>query len=402
MTIGHYAPGLGAQGGISTYVRRAGRAQAEAGHAVHYFARSARATDAHVVAGDDDLFEQARAQKVDVLHLHRPVDDLPAERVPTVRTMHGNQGSCPSGSRYLARKKAPCHRAYSVAGCLWGHLVDHCGSRRPHRIRANFRRIEHEQRQAAQVPTLTVSHFVKEQMVRSGCPADNLHVLRSPAPSVGEAYTPPPEGTPRFVFLGRIEPKKGVDWLLRAAARVERPIRVDIAGDGNDAYVRKMQALAETLGVAGRVTFHGWLESDAVSALMQAARAVVFPSVWHEPAGLITLEAAAEGRPVIAGRVGGIPEYALEDFALLADPHDEEALAGAIEQLAGDRTRAERMGRAGRRAAQTRFAISDFVETLTEIYAQAETQVQIVNGAPVGNGAPENGSAALSSQHSAS
>jgi glycosyltransferase involved in cell wall biosynthesis len=162
-----------------------------------------------------------------------------------------------------------------------------------------------------------------------------------------------------------------------------------------------MQALAETLGVAGRVTFHGWLESDAVSALMQAARAVVFPSVWHEPAGLITLEAAAEGRPVIAGRVGGIPEYALEDFALLADPHDEEALAGAIEQLAGDRTRAERMGRAGRRAAQTRFAISDFVGTLTEIYAQAETQIQIVNGAPVGNGAPENGNAPLS-QRSAS
>jgi glycosyltransferase involved in cell wall biosynthesis len=401
MTIGHYAPGLGAQGGISTYVRRAGRAQAEAGHAVHYFARSARATDAHVVAGDDDLFEQARARNVDVLHLHRPVDDLPAERVPTVRTMHGNQGSCPSGSRYLARKKVPCPRAYSVGGCLWGHLVDHCGSRRPHRIRANFRRIEHEQRQAAQVPTLTVSHFVKEQMIRSGCAPERLQVLPSPAPAVPEAWTPPPpEGeTPRFAFLGRIEPKKGVEWLLRSAARVEQPIRVDIAGDGNDAYVRKMQALAETLGVAGRVTFHGWLESDAVSALMQAARAVVFPSVWHEPAGLITLEAAAEGRPVIAGRVGGIPEYALEDFALLADPHDEEALAGAIEQLAGDRTRAERMGRAGRRAAQTRFAMSDFVETLTEIYAQAETQ--IVNGARVGNGAPENGNAPLS-QRSAS
>ena len=369
MIIGHYAPGLGAQGGISTYVRRAGRAQVEAGHAVHYFARSSRATDAHVVAGDDDLFDQARAQQVDVLHLHRPVDDLPAERVPTVRTMHGNQGSCPSGSRYLARQKAPCHRAYSAAGCLWGHLVDHCGSRRPHRLAANFRSIQREQRLAAALPTFTVSRFLKEQMVRSGCPADNLHVLRSPAPSVTDAYTPPPEGTPRFVFLGRIEPKKGVDWLLRAAARVTRPLQVDVAGAGSDEYVQKMQALADERGVAS--TFHGWLETEEVNALLRAARAVVFPSVWHEPAGLVTLEAAAMGRPVIAGRVGGLPEYAHDDFALLAEPHDDEALADAIERLAAGRALAGRMGRAAHRAARERFAMGDFIETLTGHYERA-------------------------------
>ena len=67
---------------------------------------------------------------------------------------------------------------------------------------------------------------------------------------------------------------------------------------------------------------------------MREARAVVFPSVWHEPAGLITLEAAALGRPVIASAVGGIPEYATDAFALRVPPRDVDGLAHAMSQLA--------------------------------------------------------------------
>jgi glycosyltransferase involved in cell wall biosynthesis len=354
-------------------VRRLGQAQAAFGDEVVYFIRFDEndSTDAaqHTVSNEDELFDRVEGLDIDILHLHWPLDTLPAHRPPMVRTMHGNQGSCPSGSRYLKRSGQPCNRAYSLAGCLWGHYVDHCGSMRPQNTLGNFRRIEKEQRQAAEITTLTVSRFLKEQMIRSGCPAGNLAVLHSPAPDVEADFFPPPDtAPPRFVFAGRLEPKKGVDWLLRAAAQVEPAIHIDIAGAGSDAYEDELHALVADLGLDDRTTFHGWLDEDAIYALMQQARAVVFPSVWHEPAGLITLEAAALGRPVIASAVGGIPEYAMESFALRVAPRDVDGLSSAITQFTHESDRAKKMGRQAYEIAQNRFAMKRFVQTLRKKY----------------------------------
>ena len=265
MRIAHYAPKLWSPGGIASYVRRLGQAQAAFGDEVVYLSRFDESdpadTTQHTVSDEDALYDQVENLNIDVLHLHWPVSTLPDDRPPMVRTMHGNQGSCPSGSRYLKRSGQPCHRRYSLAGCLWGHLVDHCGSRRPHKTLENFQRIEHEQRQAAKIPTLTVSRFLKEQMIRSGCPADHLSVLHSPAPAVDAAFAPPPATVPpRFVFAGRLEPKKGADWLLRAAAQVEPQVHIDVAGSGSDAYVETLHQLVADLDLATQVTFHGWLD----------------------------------------------------------------------------------------------------------------------------------------------
>jgi glycosyltransferase involved in cell wall biosynthesis len=250
--------------------------------------------------------------------------------------------------------------------------VDHCGSRRPHKTLANFQNIRLEQQQAAEIPTITVSRFLKEQMIRSGCAPDNLHVIHSPAPDVHTDFTPLPMNTPpRFLFAGRIEPNKGLDWLLRAVARVKAPIHLDVAGSGSERYLTRMRELVADLGIDDRVTFHGWLDEDEVLERMRTARAVVFPSVWHEPAGLITLEAAAVGRPVIASAVGGIPEYALDDFALLVPVRDVDALAGAIDRIACDYEYARTLGQRGYELARTRFAMDGFLKRLHMRYLTA-------------------------------
>jgi glycosyltransferase involved in cell wall biosynthesis len=233
---------------------------------------------------------------------------------------------------------------------------------------ANFQRIGYEQELAAVLPTLTVSRFLKEQMIRSGCPAENLHVLHSPAPDVAESFSEPRQADPpRFVFAGRIEPKKGVDWLLRSVAEVKN-VHVDIAGTGDKDAMSRMDQLVSDLGVRERVTFHGWLDEDEVYTLIGQARALVFPSVWHEPAGLVTLEAAALGRPVIASKVGGIPEYASDEFSLRVEPRDISGLAACMDALANDRDRAEAMGRRGYQLAQSRFSMEQFLERLDRFY----------------------------------
>lgn len=372
MRIGHYAPDIWTPGGIASYIRRLGAAQSARGHEVWYLDRRADAAspadDRHVIVdGDRALDDNARRLNLDVLHLHKPTDELPAADLPCVRTMHGNQGACPSGSRFLSRTQTPCDRAYSLSGCLWGHVVDGCGSRHPRALTGNIRRFHHERRLAARMPTMTVSTFLRDQMVRAGCPAHRLEVVASPAPVVDTPAVPMQrEGTPRLLFLGRVVPQKGLAWLLRALAQIEVPLHLDVAGDGR--ALDDMRRLADTLGVADRVTFHGWVDPAHVPPLIEAARAVVVPSLWHEPAGLTTLEAAAHARPVVASTVGGIPEYAHPDFAVLVPPNDIDALAAALTPLATDPDRAETMGLRGRVHARHTFAMDTFLDRVEAVY----------------------------------
>ncbi|NNF57305.1 MAG: glycosyltransferase family 4 protein [Rhodothermaceae bacterium] len=382
MRIGHYAPHIWARGGIASYIRRLAQAQTAAGHTVCTLGMDVLEHPVgvcHLVVRDEAaLFEQARRIGLDVLHLHKAVGTLPAYPLPTLRTMHGHQGSCPSATRYLARSQRPCDRAYSVGGCLLGHAVDRCGSRRPRNVKAAFESIRRERALASQMHTVTVSRFLKEQMVRAGCPAERLHVLPSPAPESPPYRPPPRHGVPHFVFLGRLVRQKGLGWLLHAQAAVPDPMHLDVAGDGPERGA--LEALACSLGLEDRVTFHGWVEAAEAWRLMQAARAVVVPSVWHEPAGLVTLEAAACGRAVVASRVGGIPEYAYPDAALLVDPHDVAGLVAALTHLASSRDLAEHLGQAGLARARETFALPPFVEALDALYCLAISDASTPDG----------------------
>jgi len=374
MRIGHYAPNIGEEGGIATYIRRTGDALSSRGHEVAFLGRDAVSAslpgECVDVSNDTSLFTVAENLALDILHLHKSVETLPADRVPTVRTMHGHQGGCPSGSRYLSRTDEPCDRDYSLTGCLWGHIVDRCGSMRPQNMKANFDRIHRELRQAKQISTYTVSRFLRERMLRAGCSAEELQTIHSPAPTVEKSFTPVPEKSPpRFLFLGRLVPHKGAEWLLRALPEVDVPVHVDIAGKGPQRPA--LETLADDLNVASSVDFHGWVEPTRVSSLMRGARAVVFPSVWHEPAGLISLEAAAHGRPLIASQVGGIPEYVDPDHATLVDAHDIGGLADTITTLATDIETANRRGIKGREAARSTFSMSSFLDRLMNFYDRA-------------------------------
>ena len=379
MRIAHYAPRIWAPGGISTYIQRLGEAQSSQGHDVLYLGReeasnSTPSVPYQTVSNDRGLFHVARDRDVDILHLHKSVHVLPSDRVPTIRTMHGHQGGCPSGTRYLKRPGRACDRAYTIPGCLWGHFVDRCGSIRPKQMTENFARIRREIKLAASIRTLTVSDFLREQMMRAGCAPDHLYAVPSPAPSTDKPFTPVSrDAPPRFLFLGRLVQKKGIFWLLRAFAEVDAPAILDVAGEGPER--ERAETITHELGIRDRVTFHGWVPSEEVPALMQDARAVIFPSVWHEPAGLVSLEAAAYGRPLIASRVGGIPEYAHVDHALLVPPHDTDELAHAITELVRDPDRADRLGKAGHGRAREQFAMSRFIERLHAHYRAVRTSV---------------------------
>lgn len=374
MNIGHYANNLGAPGGVSQYVRRLGSAQEQTGETVTYFSSVAPPGDWSraawtTVPDDKSLFAAARRQRLDVLHVHDPISIID-DTVPVVRTMHGNQGSCPGGGRFLAQSETPCLRAFSPVGCAWYRLAEHCGSRRPGSFLTDVHRTQHEMRQVESIPTFTVSRFLRAQMQKSGADVSRVRVLLSPAPDSNETpFTPPPRvDIPHFLFLGRLVPQKGLEWLLRAVAAVGHDIHLDVAGDGE---VERYTSQARELGITDRVTFHGWLDQKDITTLMTRSRAVVVPSMWAEPAGLVTLEAAAHGRAVIASRTGGIPEYADSSFARLVTPGAVDDLAGHLESMASDDALATAMGQAGHAYVRRHHRMSHFLRDVTAYYFDA-------------------------------
>jgi glycosyltransferase involved in cell wall biosynthesis len=145
---------------------------------------------------------------------------------------------------------------------------------------------------------------------------------------------------------------------------------LDVAGTGDQEA--RLRALVAELGLDGRVDFLGWRDEAGVDALMGRARAAVFPSVWHEPFGLVAVEAMAHGVPVIGSRVGGIPETVRDGHnGLLVEPNDVPGLAAAIDRLAADPALAARLGANGQRDAAERFGLDDHMRQLAAVYAKA-------------------------------
>ena len=376
MKIGHYDSELGSKGGVTTYIRRIASAQETAGHTVYYFS-DRPCTEAIVaknapiiVSSNDEMYAQAKSLGLDILHLHKSVSQTPPTDLAVIRTLHGHQPYCPSGSKFLKRWGKPCDRAYSVSGCLWGHLVDRCGSIRPQNIQFSFQYTQWERDVLSQMPTVTVSHFLKEQLVRAGYSAHLIDVLHLFAPKIANDTPPPQTGIPHFVFLGRIVPEKGISWLLHTVQNVKVPIHLDIAGEGYQEA--EMRQLAEKLGISDCVTFHGWVSPEQANNLICSARSLVFPSMWHEPAGLVTFEAMANARALIASRVGGIPEMVLPEInGLLVKPDSVSELVTSIERLATDWSLAKHLGEAGYKMVAEQFNLKNHCHQLLPLYQKA-------------------------------
>ncbi|MGH9029025.1 MAG: glycosyltransferase family 4 protein, partial [Acidimicrobiales bacterium] len=140
----------------------------------------------------------------------------------------------------------------------------------------------------------------------------------------------------RLLYVGRIDPRKGIDTLLRAFARCPQDARLDVVGRGDDRHLDELRHLAGELGVTGRARFTSSPRSE-LGAVYAGADVLVFPAVWEEPFGLVPVEAMACGTPVVATRVGGAAEFLADERNCLAfAPSDVDGLVAALHRLADD------------------------------------------------------------------
>jgi glycosyltransferase involved in cell wall biosynthesis len=184
-----------------------------------------------------------------------------------------------------------------------------------------------------------------------------------------------PLDRPVVAMTGQVAEVKGIWEFVEAADRL-RHTAVVFAVLGDDlrthgAVRREMEAKVAALGLQDRFRFLGF-RHDAPE-LLQAFDVVAAPS-RVEPFGLASLEAMAAGRPVVASRVGGIPEVVRDGLdGILVPPNDPTLLADGLSALLGDPGRRAAMGERGRRRAEDVFGMGVHADALQCVYEQVLT-----------------------------
>ncbi len=228
---------------------------------------------------------------------------------------------------------------------------------------------------------IAVSQAVADFLVREGYERSRIRMVHH---GIADIATRLPAGTreatrrslglkadePALLMAARIVPAKGHDTALRALAHlVDQPWTLLVAGDHHGDLGPQMQALAQQLGIAGRVRFLGLRED--VPALMAAADVLLAPS-RREALSLTLLEASACGLPIVATRVGGIGEVVEEGASgFLVAPDDPPALAAALAPLLADAGLRARCGARARQRFEAGFLEDAMFDKTVAVYQEA-------------------------------
>ena len=138
----------------------------------------------------------------------------------------------------------------------------------------------------------------------------------------------------------------------------------------DDTEVTRLRAHARKLGVDGRVDWRGAVPREHIPALVRSADVVVC-APWYEPFGIVPVEAAACGIPVVASAVGGMLDTVVDGTTgLHVPPRQPDRLASAIRELLGDPVRRRRMGRVAARHARRRYGWDRIAAETLDCYAE--------------------------------
>lgn len=207
---------------------------------------------------------------------------------------------------------------------------------------------------------LCPSTFVAEEMKRAGFPADHIKVLPHFFDTKGVTASFSGDGS--VLFVGRFVEEKGVLFVLELAKAMPDTSFV-LAGDGplGEVVRKKAEALQN-------VQVFGWTSREDLAKVYQKVSLVLVPSLWPEVFGLVALEAMAYGKPVLASRMGGLPEVVTEEVGRVLPAGDVQAWVKAIEEVVFDEALCKQLGKAGRERVEKVYTPQKHLQALLECY----------------------------------
>jgi glycosyltransferase involved in cell wall biosynthesis len=314
-----------------------------------------------------EVSRRIRESAADIVHAHNTFprispsiyDACAAAQVPVVQTLHNYRLLCPAAT--MVREGAICER------CATGLPVDAvrfgCYRSRPESLVAAATVALHRARGTWRTRVsgfIALTQFARAKFVAAGLPADRVFVKPNFSPAMPAS---PMARRREALFVGRLSEEKGLRTLIEAWRRVEWPLRV--IGDGP--LASELAAIAPA-----HVAFEGWRPATDARRAMEEASFLILPSEWYEGLPMVVVEAFARGLPVVASRIGGLPELVRDGWnGVLVEPRDARALAERVNELTADPQRLIDMGAAARSDHAARFSPASNYHMLAAIYDAA-------------------------------
>lgn len=317
----------------------------------------------------------------DIVHIHglyhqltpAVLEPIAERRIPIVFTLHDFKLLCPAYTLFTP-KLGLCERC--ADGAFW-HAARHACLHESLAVSAVYAldAYIHRWRHSFDVVTAFVmpSRSILETHAAHGFPAAKLHHVPNFFETTTDAGPDPAlvaEARARYgryiAYFGRLSAEKGLGHLIDACAAAGLPLV--LIGEGPEAASLAQQAARSSTPIH----FTGYQSGDALWALVEAALGVALPSIWHEIAPKSVLEAMARRKPVVASRIGGLPEQIADgETGFLATPADTPALAQALTRLASlGPDELARMGESARERALTLFTTDRYYDAMTALYHQ--------------------------------
>lgn len=206
------------------------------------------------------------------------------------------------------------------------------------------------------------SRFVRHKFVESGFPKDRIVHLAHFCDS--SKWVPSYDSDNYLVYFGRVDHRKGLVTLINAVRRL--PTKLVIVGDGPEKANLEKYIAAEAIS---NVSLVGYKSGEELQFIIRRAMFSVLPSEWNEPFGHTILESFASGKPVIASKIGGIPELIREgENGHLFEPGNVGELASKISDYIANPDKVKEMGKIARFTVERDYSPEDHYKKLIAIY----------------------------------
>jgi glycosyltransferase involved in cell wall biosynthesis len=210
---------------------------------------------------------------------------------------------------------------------------------------------------------LPVSEFVRGKYVEAGFPSERFRVK----PNFAWPTARRDAAGDHFLFVGRLSPEKGIQTLIEAWRDI--PAKLIIVGDGPDA--ERLRGAAPP-----NVEFTGAVARERVADFLRGSRALLLPSLWYEAQPRVIPEAYSAGVPVVASRIGGLPDLVAEGRSgFLVSPRDPAAWADIVGRLLDDAV-SKRLGEGAYDAWKERYSPERGLENLVNSYRDALSRTE--------------------------
>jgi glycosyltransferase involved in cell wall biosynthesis len=270
--------------------------------------------------------------------------------------------ACPGNNRFLARGSV-CRRRFGC-GCLSVDRAEDClsGLSLLHRVgRVGYRMRDRFLLQGFR-------HFVVNSNYLQRAHGRPARVLYPPRLDTGGVPKEITRDLKRLIFCGRLEPVKGALQAIKILQLLPSDYHLDVLGDGSERA--RLMRFAEDSCLRHRVTFHGWVNEVTRDNALRSAGVTVVPSLCDEAFGMVGLESFAQGTPVVAYDVGGIPEWCRDGAGILVDCGNIRQAAAAVLRLTQDPPFWLESSAAARRIVEEQFPVGRFGKDLAAVLAE--------------------------------